>query len=383
MQAAVIGLLTATAMLLNLSPWGIALCVMLARLVFLNPATVLAVWGAVYVPATAVWTLPALNGPFEMAGAVIGYALCGAVFYGGAGFLCSRVLRAYPSLVLGVSLGVAEAVAAMLGLTMAPIGLFAVNGLLGYLVAWFSAIGASMVIGLVASMIARHVRFAFLGVVSVSFFLGQIPGPPPPEYNGPPIQGVAHNPDPKLKWASPAQADQDLRRLQEMSDPLAGEGLIVWPEGAVTGTFDLGEVISKLVPSHLPLLFGMTRFSKDGSPELRNSAVLVTENGVQVSDKERLVPFYEGAVPFLYDSDLEPGSRRILILPDGTRILPLICYEVFLPRPWFLHGTEADLIITLSAEAGLWTRIGSSIALRHGRARELETRLRVVRVSDR
>ena len=370
-------------MLLNSSPGGIALFVLLAKLLFLCPTTVLTVWGAAYVLVTAVWTLPALSSSLAMFGAVLGYTFCGALFYGGVGFAVSRVLRRCPLLILGCSLGLAEASAALLGLVMAPIGIFAVDGSLGYLVAWLSVIGASTVIGLVASAIAKHGRFAILGALSVSFALGQIPGPPTPTYDGPPIHGIAHNPDPKLKWASPALADQDFRRLLEMSDPLGGEGLIVWPEGAVTGTFDLGEAVSKLDSNHLPLLFGMTRYSKDGSPELRNSAVLVTEDGVQVSDKEMFVPFYEGAVPFVYDNDLEPGSRRILVLPDGTRILPLICYEVFLPRPWFLLGTEADLIIVLSAEAGLWARFASSLAGRHARARELENGVRVIRISDR
>lgn len=377
-----IGLLTALAMLLNFSPGGIASLVLFPRLVGINPVRAMAIWGAVYVPVSAVWTLPALSSPLAILGAILGYALCGALFYGGAGFVVSRVLRRYPLLILGCSLGLAEATSAFLGLVMAPIGLFAVNGSLGYLVAWLSVIGASVIIGIAASIIARHFGFAFPIAVTVSFVLGQIPGPPSPKYDGPPIHGIAHNPDPKLKWSSPAQADEDFRRLLELSDPLAGEGLIVWPEGAVTGTFDLGEAISKLDSNHLPLLFGMTHYSKDGSPELRNSAVLVTEDGVQVTDKRWLVPLYEGDIPFVYDNDLEPGSRRNLFLPDGTRILPLICYEVFLPRPWFLLRKEADLIIVLSAESGFWAR-SSSLAEKHARARELETGLLVVRVSDR
>lgn len=383
LQAAILGLLTATAMLLNSSPGGIALCVLLARLAFFYPTTVLTVWGAVYVPVTAVWTLPALSSSLAMLGAVLGFTFCGALFYGGSGFVVSRVLRRYPLLILGCSLGLAEATSAFLGLVMAPAGLFAVNGSMGYLVAWFSAIGASIVIGIMASTTALHVSFAFPIAVSVSLVLGQLPGPPPPKYDGLPIHGITHNPDPKLKWSSPAQAEEDFRRLMELSYPFAGKGLIVWPEGAVTGTFDLGEAISKLDPNHLPLLFGMTRYSKDGSSELRNSAVLVTEDGVQVTDKQWLVPIYEGAVPFVYDSDLEPGTRRILILPDGTRILPLLCYEVFLPRLWFRLRFEADLIIVLSAEAGLWARFSSSLAQRHARVRELETGVRVFRVSDR
>ena len=381
--AAPIGLLTALAMLLNFSPGGIASLFLLARLMKRSPVRALAVWGAVYVPVTAVWTLPALEGPVEMAAAALGYALCGAVFYGGIGFLSARVLHAFPKLVLGASLGGAEAASAAFGLVMAPVGLFAVNGWLGYLVAWFSVIGASAMIGLGASLAERQSRFALPITVLVGFALCYLPGPPRPEYDGPPIYGIAHNPDPHLKWSSPTHAAENLERLQKMSDLVAGDGLIVWPEGAVTGTFDLGEAVLKLDPSHLPLLFGMTRYSKEGSPDLRNSAVLVTQEGVQVSDKERLVPFYEGGVPFLYDSDLESGNRSTFVFPDGTKILPLICFEVFMPRAWFQSRPDADLILVLSADAGFLTRFASSVADRHVRARELETGLLVVRVSDR
>lgn len=383
LQTAAVGLLTALAMLLNSSPGGIASIVLLARLAVTHPAKVLTVWGAIYVPLTAVWTLPALDGPVEMAGAVLGYASCGAIFYGGAGFLCARLLRSFPALVVGLSLGLAEAVSAALGLVMAPVGLLAVNGSLGYLVAWFSVVGTSATIGIVSAVAARRIWIGFPITVLISFVLCSLFEPSRPDYDGPPIHGISHNPDPKMKWSSPAHAAENLERLQEMSDSVVNDGLIVWPEGAVTGTFDLDKGVSELDPNHLPLLFGMTRYAEYGSPELRNSAVLITREGVQVSDKQRLVPFYEGAVPFLYETDLVSGTRRVLTLTDGTKILPLICFEAFLPRPWFLLEIEADLIIVLSAETGFWTRISSFIATRHGRARELETGLRVVWVSDR
>ena len=382
LQAAEVGLLTALAMLLNSSPGGIAAIVLLARLAVIHPAKVLTVWGAIYVPVTAVWTLPVLDGPVEMAGAVLGYASCGAIFYGGAGFLCARLLRSYPALVVGLSFGVAEAVSTALGLVMAPVGLFAVNGSLGYLVAWFSVVGTSAIIGIATSVVAQHVRVAFPCAALASVIVIQMPEPPRPDYDGPPIHGIAHNPDPQLKWSSPEHAANSLSRLNKLSDLAAGSGLIVWPEGAVKGTFDLDEAVSRVDMDHLPLLFGMTRYAEDGSPELRNSSVLVTEDGVHVSDKERLVPFYESGVPFSHSGDLKPGSLRILNLPDGTRILPLICFEVFMPRPWLLHGNEVDLVIVLSAEAGFWTRFASPLAGRQARARELETGVRVVQISD-
>ena len=162
----------------------------------------------------------------------------------------------------------------------------------------------------------------------------------------------------------------------------AGAGLTVWPENAVTNTFDLDEAMASLDPDLFPLLFGMTRFEQVGSPELRNSAVLVTAEGVQVSDKVRLVPVIESGVPFLDRSDLHTGPRKILFLDDGTKVLPLICYEAAFVLTGFDLASHPDVIIILAAESGFAEGLAASIMRRHARARELETGIRVDRVSD-
>ncbi|MDP7187190.1 MAG: nitrilase-related carbon-nitrogen hydrolase [Paracoccaceae bacterium] len=376
--------MSALAMLLDFSPVGIAALVLLSQLVREHPSKAMAVWGAVYVPVTALWTVPALSGPIAMLGAIAGYALCGVIFYGGSSVLASRVLCRYPILILGCSLGLAEATSAALALVMAPIGLFAVQGFLGSLIAGFSVVGASVIIGVVVSIAGVFLRnLALPMTMALVYLLCLIPGPHLPSYDGPPVHGISHSPDAELKWTSHAHAADNFSRLQSLSEAVAGNGLIVWPEGAVTETFSLKKAVSKLEPDHLPLLFGMTRYANTRAPDLRNSAVLVTKNGVQVTDKKRLVPFYEGAVPFLFETDLEPGTRRVLVLPDGTKILPLICYEVFMPRTWFLKRLDADLILVMSAETGFPRGVSASIMKRHVRARELETGVRVVWVSDR
>ena len=162
----------------------------------------------------------------------------------------------------------------------------------------------------------------------------------------------------------------------------AGAGLTVWPENSITSTFDLDEAIASLDPDLFPLLFGMTRYARPGSPELRNSAVLVTAEGVQVSDKELLVPVIETGVPFLDHSDLGVGIRKMLLLDDGTKILPLICYEAAFFMTMDRAVNKPDLIVILAAEAGFVETLASSIMRRHAIARELETGIRVERFSD-
>ena len=214
------------------------------------------------------------------------------------------------------------------------------------------------------------------------FLIGMVPGPSRPAYDGPEIFGISHSPDSSLKWSSKAYAAESLERLKALSEINAGHGLTIWPENAITGSFNLEEAVAGLDPAQFPILFGMTRYARDGSPELRNSAVLVTSAGVQVSDKELLVPMIEAGNSITGYSDLSAGEREILSLDDGSRILPLICYEAaFLLDTSFLEG-EVDLIVVLAAESGFWSDMAGSIMRRHARAREIETGIRVERVSD-
>ena len=173
-----------------------------------------------------------------------------------------------------------------------------------------------------------------------------------------------------------------LDTLTTLSIDTAGAGLTAWPENAITSTFDLDEAVAPLDHDLFPLLFVMTRFAQSGPPELRNSAVLVTTEGVQVSDKELLVPMIETGMPFLDKSDLGVGSRKMLLLNDGTKILPLICYEAAFLITASELTIHPDVIIILAAEAGFAEGLATSIMRRHARARELETGIRVDRVSD-
>ncbi|MBL1435576.1 MAG: hypothetical protein COB08_005185 [Rhodobacteraceae bacterium] len=380
--SATVGGLTAASMLLAIPAGGISSLCLLAVLITKRPVLALAVWGGVYVPVSGLWVFPAFVGPFEYILGGLGLSIAGVIFYGGAGFISWFALRRLPVLILPTALLLAEVTAAHLGLVMAPIGLFAVDSALGAMLSMVTVYGATAFFGFAASILPRLIARPFPVMFGAMMVIGLLPAPSRPEYNGPPIFGVSHRPDALLKWSSPAYAAEMLDTLTTLSVGTAGAGLTVWPENAITSTFDLNEAVASLDPNLFPLLFGITRFERAGSPELRNSAVLVTAEGVQVSDKERLVPVIETGVPFLDHSDLHTGPRKILFLDDGTKVLPLICYEAAFILPRSDLSSHLDVIIILAAESGFAEDLAASIMRRHARARELETGIRVDRVSD-
>ena len=380
--SAAVGGLTAASMLLAIPAGGISSLCLLAVLITKRPVLALAVWGAVYVPVSGLWVFPAFEGSVEYILSGIGLSIAGFLFFGCAGLVSWFALRRAPVLVLPAALLMAEVTAAHLGLVMAPIGLFAVDSALGAMLSLISVYGASAFFGLAASILPRLIARPFPVMFGSMMIIGLLPAPSRPEYNGPPIFGISHRPDSILKWSSPAYAFEMLDTLTVLSADTADAGLTVWPENAITSTFNLDAAIASLDPGLLPLLFGMTRFEHTGSPELRNSAVLVTAGGVQVSDKERLVPVIETGVPFFDYSDLGVGTRDMLLLDDGTKILPLICYEAAFMLTGSDLANHPDVIIILAAESGFVEGLAASIMRRHAKARELETGIRVERVSD-
>ncbi len=382
LYSAAVGGITAASMLLAIPAGGISSLCLLAILIMKRPVLALAVWGAVYVPVSGLWVFPAFEGPIEYVLGGLGLSIAGFAFYGGASLISWLVLRRAPVIILPASLMLAEVTAASLGLVMAPIGLFAVDSALGVTLSLVTVYGATAFFGLVAAILPRFTERSFPITFALMMIIGLAPPPARPEYTGPPIYGISHRPDSVLKWSSTAYASEMLDTLTELSADTAGAGLTVWPENSITSTFDLNEAVASLDPDLFPLLFGMTRYAQAGSPELRNSAVLVTAEGVQVSDKERLVPMIETGMPFLDKSDLGTGSREMLFLDNGTKILPLICYEAAFLFTGFDLAERPDVIIILAAESGFAEGLVTSIMRRHARARELETGIRVDRVSD-
>lgn len=351
-----------------------------------RPAWALSIWGGVFVPASGVWVIPSFETRIEIFWVMLGLAACGALVYGGTAAVLSIVLRGPLSwlrfIVVPLAVPLAEYLAMQSGLVMAPVGLLAVVGGWAWGVDAMGAIAAGGVLLLLATAFAstshQGARTAMLVVVMLVTFA---PAPSRPVYTGPQITAIAHNPDPVGKWTE--QGAQDgLDRLLAQSEAARGLGLIVWPENAVSGTFSVEEAVAQMGDVPTPLLFGMTRYAAAGSPALRNSAILLDEDGVQISDKEILAPGLETGLRFDSRSYLQRGERRLLILNGSTLILPLICYEIAFPIAASDFSDRPDVIINIAAQTGFITWMAEAIAQRHARARELEAGIRVVRVSD-
>lgn len=373
------------------------LCLLMAAASF-APARVMTLWGAIYVPISGFWLAPALDAGFELVGGFVLLAVIGAVLYGWTAavlFTLWQIIYLRWSLqplfvslgravAFGLSVVLAEWIAAIAGLVLAPIGLLAVYGGHSWLVAGLGVFSAGgVLVGLAACVVFS---FAYRPAISACIFalvllLGLMSGPERPALPAILISAISHDPDPRGKW-TPDGSVQVYDALVQASGGNDAD-LVIWPENAVTVTFDLDQIVDAPPLGERAHLFGMTRYAGPDGPALVNSAVLLEDGQVQASDKVHLVPVIERSMPFFSQSDLITGTRRILTLANGIRILPLLCYEAAFPVPDRDLDDTPDIIIVLAAETGFWQRMTGAIAARHARARELETGIRVVRVSDR
>ena len=375
----------------------LGLCLLMAAAAF-APIRSMVLWGAIFLPLTGLWLVPALDAGIERIAAFVMLVVIGAVLYGSTAAVLIALWQIIslrwslrPLLVsvglaitLGLSVVLAEVLAAAAGFVLAPIGLLGVYGGTGCLVATLGLFAAGgVLVGLAACIVFSFAHRAALSacVFALSLLVGLISGPDRPDLPAISIAPISHDPDPKDKWTT----DGSVQVYDALVDASTGldTDLVIWPENAVTATFDLAQIADEPPLGDRAHLFGMTRYAGPDGPALVNSAVLLERGRVQVSDKVHLVPVIERSMPFFAPTDLILGTRRIFTLADDTRILPLLCYEVAFPVPDGDLDENPDIIVVLAAETGFWQRMTGAIAARHARARELETGIRVVRVSDR
>ena len=335
----------------------------------LPPERSLGAWGASYALISSFWAIAALGSIFWVAASSVLVAGLGAVVYG----LPALVLRsrryglAWPLLVAAL-----EALLAALGISLAPIGLWANTSVFGFLTTLGSVYFATVGIVLVAQMMIWWSPKPVLAIIAVASLLHLSSGPVLPALPDLDIRTISLNPDAAAKW-TPVGSRALLSELIEQSRAGTDADLIIWPENALTTTFDLDRALEQVSAIDTPLLFGMTRYARPGQPELVNSAVLVEDGAVSVSNKTVLVPFYERG--------LGSGERTVLALANGTRILPLICYEAAFAIPP-AQQIGADLIVVLAAETGFSRPMAARVMGANAVARALETGLPVLRVSD-
>ena len=186
--------------------------------------------------------------------------------------------------------------------------------------------------------------------------------------------------------------------------------LIVWPEGALPvallQTPDALDAVTERLGDRT-LITGTVRIDRlQTPPEFFNSlAVLTAESRVRgartIYDKHRLVPFGElpasKIVPFgerisnllpsalqrLAKSGFTPGpGGEALDLPDGSKFLPLICYEALFPELSIGRAADADFLVNISIDGWFGGGVGPEQHFAQTRYRAIETGRPLVRTAS-
>jgi apolipoprotein N-acyltransferase len=179
---------------------------------------------------------------------------------------------------------------------------------------------------------------------------------------------------------------------------------VIWPETSIpfilTQNPDALVRIAEALEDGQILIAGAVRTESDGAgtpTRYYNSAYMIDSQGqiVAASDKVHLVPFGE-YLPFeefwnrlgLNAIAAFPGGYSAapryqhLIAPDGTKFLPLICYEVIFPTESATEADAADVIVNLTNDGWFGRTPGPWQHFHQARIRAVETGLPVIRNSN-
>ncbi|MCM2291553.1 apolipoprotein N-acyltransferase [Allorhizobium sp. BGMRC 0089] len=180
--------------------------------------------------------------------------------------------------------------------------------------------------------------------------------------------------------------------------------IIIWPETTIpfilTENPDaLRDIAQTLKPGQI-LITGAVRVEDRGpgfAPRYYNSVYVIDSKGeiIGAADKVHLVPFGE-YVPFEdvlsrmgisniveMPGGFSPGARRqVLTLPDGLKILPLICYEIIFPDETLPDHLAAQAIVNVTDDAWFGTTPGPYQHFQQARLRAVETGLPVLRAAN-
>ena len=199
-----------------------------------------------------------------------------------------------------------------------------------------------------------------------------------------------------LKW-EPGERRATMERYFDMTAPLVGQDLVIWPEAAVPAPDDwvpgylqaLRELAAGL---HAELLVGILTHDA-GRDEYRNS-LLALGASPGVYHKRHLVPFGEFfPVPAIVRSwmrmanmpfdDITAGSRdqRPLVVA-GVPLAPTICYEDAYGAEQLGFLPEARLLVNVSNDAWFGDTIAPHQHLQLARMRALETGRYLVRSTN-
>ncbi|WP_144863980.1 apolipoprotein N-acyltransferase [Mesorhizobium sp. J18] len=328
----------------------------------------------------------------------IGRILGLAFAFGLAEWLRSFVLTGFPWNAVGYA-------AMPIPLLMQSVKIVGMNGMNVLSVFLFS---------LPALLVSRnHLRPGFAcGLALVLLHLGygyaSLAAAPPAERMLP-VRIVQPSIEQSEKWDEDIR-DSIFKTYLDLSSEPTSEGrasprLIIWPETAVPFLFtdrpDALVAVGEVIKDGQMLFAGAVRSeapaTSGGQTRYYNAVVAINSAGeiVDAVDKVHLVPFGEyvplgGLLRKLGITELvesvgpfSPGSlRSTLILDDGIRALPFICYEIIFPDLVLADAAGADFILNLTNDAWFGDTPGPYQHFRQARIRAVEAGLPLVRAAN-
>lgn len=192
--------------------------------------------------------------------------------------------------------------------------------------------------------------------------------------------------------------------VEEPKDGETRPDYVIWPETSIpfilTQNPDALVRIADTLEDGQILIAGAVRTENDGAgtpTRYYNSAYMIDSQGqiIGATDKVHLVPFGE-YLPFetfwtrlgLNAIAAFPGGYsaaprfQLLTAPDGTRLLPLICYEVIFPNESTEASASADAIVNLTNDGWFGFTPGPWQHFQQARIHAVEAGLPVIRNSN-
>jgi apolipoprotein N-acyltransferase len=244
-------------------------------------------------------------------------------------------------------------------------------------------------------LLQRQKRYAFLAMTVILLGLGAAELKWVTAGSSIQVAAVQGNIDQHSKW----QANMVMpivNHYSQLTEPLWGADLIVWPEAAITllrgdAQWLLAQLKYPATAQGSTLLLGIPDRDEDG--RYLNSAVVVGETSGQYI-KQQLVPFGE-YVPFegylrglitLFDlpmsRNIAGGSGQKTLMAGDIRLSVSICYDVVFPELVRSNVSDPGLMVTISNDTWFGSSYGPDQHMQIASMRALENGRYLLRVTN-
>ncbi len=200
----------------------------------------------------------------------------------------------------------------------------------------------------------------------------------------------------ELKWRR-EYYQPTLNLYREMTEPLLGTDIILWPESAIPSYYQgarefLEPLAEQAAHQNTALITGIP-WRESAGGEYYNSIVALGQGSGQYH-KQRLVPFGEyvplerwlrGLIAFFnlpMSGFSAGGNDQAPLLVHDFRLSPFICYEIVYPDLVRDYARNADLMLTISNDSWFGSSIGPIQHLQMARMRALENGRYLVRATN-